>query len=953
MNTIDLCFNAKSVTSQKESTTSSPQRAGKLTFSDQGTIYKIEVDFEDLRQLEATFKTKQQKKARCPVEWQMPILSKEKLRKYLDPSQLRITVERDLGGKTLRILLLSPELQKDADTYFQEFNTYHFIQDRWRIGFWTNWCQVPKEDSIERKQFLWSLVDKSRGHLENGKAAAHAITLLKLCGEVLNEHSLEGCELPQADLSGAVLSRVNCQKSNLQGVNFHLADLSEADLRMSQLSGASFGRLPSLHHKDFISSLAISSDDRYLAVGSAGTLHLWDGSNLRLLHAFPKAKMPLTSLAFSSDGKWLATGDRSSHVAIWDMETLEKIAFFDGPNKWGVARLTFSMDDRYLAAYLYLDGVYVWQIAKENTYSSKLIQKRHWQIMMLSKSFAFSPVKPHWFVIQRKDIIMTWDLKEEAEVQRWTATSYFDRIEFTSDGQQLMAIDSLTIFLGNINSEKLQVIIREMPNGIRWGTFTNNDSQIVYMREDGLFIRYDIKKRQIIDRFAALHERMFFPLLSHRSDQLFLGTRDGKVHVLDVKTTTLKGNVLDSDILGIAFADDQQNLILWLRPNKAQKYHLLTGSHLDADGLENFKSLADTKEEDEKQYIQQCPNIKVALYQRLMSIFKEMQPFLSPASFTKLSVNLFVLMYPYTSTDDTPNNYKFDALTLSQDYRYLAFLNNGRVDIWDANAQTDNKCILTLDTGFRDKSEYRSLPGIAVLAFGPTPKTPQQPLYLATSTNEIQIWALREVEGKLQAHCQAKFKEYQGRILNLRFTPDGRFLLSSCLNETVVRKWDIQSGEEVTQLKGHSSPILGLDLNETANLLVTGGGQLICLWNLTTGAEKGKIDLDFNVERLHLSQDGAFLVGIAVGLRAIYVWKLKEVNSQIQAQLLWRIPQRLSCHGIKLHPKDTLPTDQDLSEQNRALLLQMGAKEEEGRLIERIWKRCTSFVIKHLKEDKG
>ncbi|MGH3220910.1 MAG: trypsin-like peptidase domain-containing protein [Streptosporangiaceae bacterium] len=107
------------------------------------------------------------------------------------------------------------------------------------------------------------------------------------------------------------------------------------------------------------SSLAFSADGATLAVGSSGTVSLWNLSDQTEASSFPAPGMPTEALAFSPDGRLLAAtslqsaqttlGCAECYVVVWDLSQHAQIATITGftYEAYGVA---FSPDGNILAA---------------------------------------------------------------------------------------------------------------------------------------------------------------------------------------------------------------------------------------------------------------------------------------------------------------------------------------------------------------------------------------------------------------------------------------------------------------------------------------------------------------------------------------------------------------------------------------------------------------------------
>jgi WD40 repeat protein len=123
-------------------------------------------------------------------------------------------------------------------------------------------------------------------------------------------------------------------------------------------------------HAKWIRRVIGSPDGKRVAsVADDMQIKLWDAESGALLHAFT-AHQPITphhypsmlyAATFSHDGKLLATGDKVGHVAIWNVETAEKVGAVESPGMYtwdprqrrhsigGIRGLAFSRSGNTLA----------------------------------------------------------------------------------------------------------------------------------------------------------------------------------------------------------------------------------------------------------------------------------------------------------------------------------------------------------------------------------------------------------------------------------------------------------------------------------------------------------------------------------------------------------------------------------------------------------------------------
>jgi WD40 repeat protein len=115
-----------------------------------------------------------------------------------------------------------------------------------------------------------------------------------------------------------------------------------------------------------VSTLALARDGRRLAVGVAGTVHLYDLVAERLERSFEvHPTFSLTAMAFTADGKGLITCRQ--HPVLWDVESGRPIRHF-GPFTDACLSVDVSPDGRFAVTTAEASEVRIWEIATGRFY---------------------------------------------------------------------------------------------------------------------------------------------------------------------------------------------------------------------------------------------------------------------------------------------------------------------------------------------------------------------------------------------------------------------------------------------------------------------------------------------------------------------------------------------------------------------------------------------------------
>jgi WD40 repeat protein/uncharacterized caspase-like protein len=105
------------------------------------------------------------------------------------------------------------------------------------------------------------------------------------------------------------------------------------------------------------------------------------------------------------------------------------------------------------------------------------------------------------------------------------------------------------------------------------------------------------------------------------------------------------------------------------------------------------------------------------------------------------------------------------------------------------------------------------------------------------------------------------FKGHTGRINSLAITADNKFLVSGSADKT-VRLWDVTKPVEIRRFEGHTDAVTAIAISPDGSNLMTGSAdQTARLWDVEKGTEVRRIEKRFgSVASVTFSHDGRFLL---------------------------------------------------------------------------------------------
>jgi WD40 repeat protein len=190
-----------------------------------------------------------------------------------------------------------------------------------------------------------------------------------------------------------------------------------------------------------------------------------------------------------------------------------------------------------------------------------------------------------------------------------------------------------------------------------------------------------------------------------------------------------------------------------------------------------------------------------------------------------------------------------------------------------ATSSLDRVRVLELTTG----REVASWPGRdnwvtkRALAYSPDGRL------LVGTTDDLSVLDVWEVPGYQRA---ARLAGHTAPVYVVAFSPDGRRLATAGHDRT-IRVWDVATGECVAELRGHTDQVFGLAFHPDGKRLASAGrDRAVWLWDLDRGQEVARLQGHTNyVFSLAFSPDGKSLVS-GSGDGTVRLWDTEPLGGR-------------------------------------------------------------------------
>ena len=464
-----------------------------------------------------------------------------------------------------------------------------------------------------------------------------------------------------------------------------------------------------------------------------------------------------------------------------------------------------------------------------------------------------------------------------------------------------------------IEGRKIIQTIDESGNQISYACFMPDDFSILYVVNGYNVCQYHLERKEEIFRFIATSAEIKSLKISPDCKLLFIGDQERRLTLWNIDKMENFKSGLNGMACSLQFSSDSKSLFILTNYNKMTEYAATTGIFSNEKKVELYKI---------KPYLEN----NAFTVKHLMPIFRNVGPYISSAYFQKL----------WTLYDQKqPQN--LQAIALTSNSHYLALLNDdGTIKIWDT---LNEKKLLSFSV------ETTDLPLEKVknccLAFSYPSQTSEEPWFLAIAFNPkntkrspmITVWKLNI--GKSHADCISSFKYPIEKLSDksywftqIQFSKNNLYLFTTNEKDDAINMWNIDQQILVKKFKDakHAMKCFDVHYKDQGFLLASASYKVIHLWD--ENANKILyIDVLHSIENVQFSPNGRLLVVSVERGTAFYVWELYDAYNRLIPRLLWRLPHRLECENLQIHSKGAIAKHLDLSEENRSILKQYGARE--------------------------
>jgi WD40 repeat protein len=564
-------------------------------------------------------------------------------------------------------------------------------------------------------------------------------------------------------------------------------------------------------HKDWVLSVALSSDGQYALSGSVdNTVILWETETGQVIRHFTGHTDNVLGVDFSPDGQYALSGSADNTMILWDVMTGEQIGRFQG-HESGITSVTFSPDGKYALSSSWDKTIVLWDVLpSSSTFGEALkVMKGHKYSVT---NVAFSPDGQTALsggcgrqTLQTNNCaqgeLILWDIETGESIRRFGGdidghSDEITSVVFEPGGRFAVSgsRDNTLILWWVDRGEPIRTFTGHQDD-IESVTIGPNGDFIISGSADGNIIMWNTDTGDSIRILKGHLDRVFSVDFSSDGKSLLSGSWDNSLILWNLLPNglirTFEGTAYINSVAispNGAFAvsgDDDYNLILWNLETGTAIYTL--EGHMD-------QVLSVTYSPNGEHILSGSRDGTMILWDAMTGS----------------------IQHRYENPIYTANNYPdITSVAFSSDGRQIVSgAYDGNLTLWDV--ETEN-----IIFQFRDGHD-EPIHSVAFSSNG-------QQIISGGQDSLIQLWDVDTGE------IIRTFRGHINYIQSVAFSPDGQYILSSADDKAVIL-WDIATGEKVRQFTGHAGTVWSVDFSPDASMILSGSADnTLILWDIETG----------------------------------------------------------------------------------------------------------------------